>query len=123
MKKREKWSKNSLSVKEKGNSKFYFMKPFERFKKSNSEGNLWIYILALGKKREIPNEDIQRLVFEKFGFLPNKLLTSRVLFRLRAEKYIKGEKYKGKRAFSTTKKGIVELEKMKKFAQELLEKM
>ena len=99
------------------------MKPFERFKKSNSEGNLWIYILALGKKREIPNEDIQRLVFEKFGFLPNKLLTSRVLFRLRAKKYIKGEKFKGKRAFSTTKKGIAELKKMKKFTQELLEKM
>ena len=99
------------------------MKPFERFKKSNTENNLWIYLLSLGQEREIPNEEIQRLVFEKFGFLPGKLLTSRVLFRLRSEKYIKGEKYKGKRAFKTTKKGVAELEKMKKFCQELLEKV
>jgi DNA-binding PadR family transcriptional regulator len=97
------------------------MRPFERFKKSNTRGNLWIYILTLVKEREIPNENIQRLIFEKFGFLPNKLLISRVLFRLGAEKYIKGEKFKGKQAFRTTKKGMAELEKMKNFCQELLE--
>jgi len=99
------------------------MKPFERFKKSNTEGNLWIYILSLGKEREIARDEVRRLIFEKFGFLPGKLLVSRVLFRLQSQGYIKKEKYKGKRAFSTTDKGKKELEKMKKFCQELLERV
>ncbi|UZE92986.1 MAG: PadR family transcriptional regulator [Candidatus Nealsonbacteria bacterium] len=99
------------------------MLPFERFKKSNTENNLWIYILTLGKEKEITNEEIRSLIFEKFGFLPGKLLTKRVLYLLRTQGYIKKERFKGKPAFSTTKKGIRELEKMKSFSQELLEKL
>lgn len=97
------------------------MEPFERFKKSNTEDNLWIYILSLGKEREIPNDEVRRLVFEKFEFLPGNLLTKRVLYRLRNQGYIKKEKYKGKAAFKTTGKGIKEIEKMKSFCQELLD--
>jgi len=99
------------------------MQPFERFKKSNTENNLWIYILSLGREREIPNSEVRKFVFEKFGFLPGKLLVSSVLYRLKRQGYVQKEKYKGKPAFSTTKKGIAELEKMKKFSQELLEKI
>jgi len=99
------------------------MEPFERFKKLNTIGNLWIYILSLGKEREIPNEDVRRLIFEKFGFLPGNLLIKRVLFRLRKQGYIKTERHMGKRAFKITKKGLTELEKMRTFCQELLEKM
>lgn len=99
------------------------MLPFERFKKSNTENNLWIYILTLGKEKEITNEEIRSLIFEKFGFLPGKLLIKRVLYRLRTQGYIKKEKFKGKPAFSTTKKGVKELEKMKSFSKELLEKL
>ena len=99
------------------------MLPFERFKKSNTENNLWIYILSLGKEREVTNEEVRRLIFEKFGFLPGKILTPRVLYRLERQGYIKKEKYKGKRAFRTTKKGIAELKKMKNFSRELLEKI
>lgn len=99
------------------------MEPFERFKKLNTEGNLWIYILFLGKEEEIPNEEVRRLIFEQFGFLPGPLLTRSVLFRLRNQEYIKDEKFMGKRAYKTTKKGIVELEKMKKFCRDLLEKI
>jgi DNA-binding PadR family transcriptional regulator len=99
------------------------MEPFERFKNLNTEGNLWIYILSLGKEEEICVEDVRRLIFEKFGFLPGNLLVKRVLFRLKNQGYIKSEKFMGKRAFKTTEKGIAELEKMKKFCQELLEKI
>ena len=99
------------------------MEPFERFKKSNTENNLWIYILTLGKEREIKNEEIKSLVFERFGFLPGNLLTKRVLYRLKNQGYLKREKFQGKTAFSTTKKGIKELEKMKGFAKELIEKL
>ncbi|MBZ9572106.1 hypothetical protein KJA15_02145 [Patescibacteria group bacterium] len=99
------------------------MEPFERFKKSNTENNLWIYILILGKEQEISNDEVRRLIFEKFGFLPGKFLTSRVLYRLRNQGYIRREKYKGKKAYRTTKEGIAELEKMREFCQDLLEKV
>jgi len=99
------------------------MTPFERFKKLNTEGNLWIYILTLGKEKEIPNDEVRRLIFEKFGFLPGNFLVRRVLYRLRNQEHIEDEKFMGKRAFKTTEKGIAELEKMKKFCQELLEKI
>jgi hypothetical protein len=99
------------------------MEPFYRFKKSNTENNLWIYILSLGNEREITREEVRRLVFEKFGFLPGKLLTSKVLYRLKSQEYIKTEKFKGKPAFSTTKKGEDEIAKMKIFTKDLLEKI
>lgn len=99
------------------------MQPFERFKKLNTEGNLWIYILSFGKEEEICDKDVRRLIFERFGFLPGNLLIKRVLFRLRRQGHIKTERYMGKRAFRTTKEGIMELEKMKEFCQELLEKI
>jgi len=99
------------------------MTPFERFKNLNTEGNLWIYVLTLGREREICDEEVRKLVFEKFGFLPNNLLIKSVLYRLRREGYIKTERYQGKRAYRTTEKGVRELEKMKTFCQELLEKV
>jgi len=99
------------------------MEPFERFKKSNTENNVWVYILFLGTEREIPIEEVRKLIFEKFGFLPGRLLTSRVLYRLRSQGHIKKEKFRGKRAFSTTKKGREELKKMKAFVRELMEKI
>ncbi len=99
------------------------MTPFERFKKLNMEGNLWIYVLSLGKENVVCDEDLRRLIFEKFGFLPGNLLLKSVLYRLRRSGYIKTEKYKGKRAFITTDEGKKELEKMKNFCQELLQKI
>lgn len=99
------------------------MQPFERFKKLNTEGNLWVYILVLGKEKEVCDENVRGLIFEKFGFLPGNLLARSVLYRLRRQGYIKTEKYKGKKAYSTTKNGAEELEKMKSFCQDLLEKM
>ena len=99
------------------------MEPFERFKRLNTEGNLWIYILSLGKEEEICDRDVRRLIFEKFGFLPNVFLVKRVLYRLKRNEYIKIGKYKGKRAYKTTEKGLKELEEMKRFCHKLLQKV
>jgi len=98
------------------------MEPFERFKKLNTEGNLWIYILSLGKEVTC-EEDAGKLIFEKFGFLPGNILTKSVLYRLKRKGYIRSEKYKGKRAFVRTEKGEKELEKMKSFSKKLIEKI
>ncbi len=99
------------------------MQPFERFKKLNTEGNLWFYILNLGKEEPVCDQEVRRLIFEKFGFLPGNLLLKTVLYRLRRDEYIKTEKFKGKKAFLTTEKGKEELEKMKQFTQDLLQKI
>lgn len=98
------------------------MLPFQRFKKLNTEGNLWVYVLSLGKE-VVCDEDLRRLIFEKFGFLPENLLLKSILYRLRRQGYIKTERYKGKRAYKTTEEGLRELEKMRSFCQELLQKI
>jgi len=99
------------------------MTPFERFKKLNTEGNLWIYILSLAKEETICDDEVRKLIFEKFGFLPGSILLKSVLYRLRRQGYIQTEKYKGKRAFKIAEKGKEELEKMRNFCQELLQKI
>lgn len=99
------------------------MEPFERFKKLNTEGNLWIYLLALAKEEPVCDDEAGKLIFEKFGFLPGNLLLKRVLFRLRRQGYVSSEKFKGKKAFLTNEEGKKELEKIKSFYQELLQKI
>ena len=98
------------------------MEPFERFKKLNTEGNLWVYILSLGKET-ICEDEVRKLIFEKFEFLPSSILTKTVLYRLKRKGYIKPEKHRGKKAFIRTEKGEKELEKMKEFCKKLLEKL
>lgn len=99
------------------------MEPFERFKKINTEGNLWIYLLILGKDNKVIEENLENLIFEKFGFLPKKIILKTVLYRLRKKGYIESVKHKGKKGFFTTEKGKVELKKMKNFLEELIQKI
>jgi DNA-binding PadR family transcriptional regulator len=99
------------------------MEPIKRLTSSVSEGNLWIYILSLGKEQEIPKKDITRLIFEKFGFLPSDLIVRTVLFRLENDGYASREKFKGEKAYKITEKGIKELEAAKTLYQSLLQKI
>ncbi|HNP79393.1 MAG TPA: hypothetical protein PKI00_00910 [Candidatus Pacearchaeota archaeon] len=99
------------------------MEPLNRFLSTITEGNLWIYVLSLGLERETQDREVSGLVFDKFGFLPNELLIKTVLFRLRTQGYIRNEKYKGEKAFITSEKGKEELRRMKKFTEELLQKL
>lgn len=99
------------------------MQPIERFKKTNTEGNLWIYILSLGKGQEICNKDMPPMIFEKFGFLPGGFLTKRVLMRLKQQGMASNERFKGNKAYKTTQKGAEQLEAMRAFCQSLLDKI
>lgn len=99
------------------------MTPLERFKNSITNGNLWIYILALAKENHLPKSKVESLIFEKFGFLPNKLTTKIVIKKLEQKKYIKPEKFHGEKSFRITKNGEIELEKMKSFCENLLKKI
>jgi len=99
------------------------MKPIERFKKTNTEDNLWMYLLSLAKDREVISADASRLVFEQFGFLPGRILAATVLFRLQRQGFVSAEKYQGKKAFKTTKAGLEQLGLMKQFSQVLIDKI
>ena len=99
------------------------MNPIDRFKKTNKEGNLWIYIILLGKGQEAVTDQVPALIFEKFGFLPNGILCSAVLFRLKRGGFISNERVAGKGAYITTLKGSDELQKMKNFAREFIDKI
>lgn len=99
------------------------MEPLNRFVSTITEGNLWVYVLSLGLGKEAQDKEVSGLIFDKFGFLPNELLIKTVLFRLRAQGYIRNEKYKGEKAFITTDKGKEELRRMKKYSEDLLQKL
>ncbi|HNY35703.1 MAG TPA: hypothetical protein PLD14_03125 [Candidatus Pacearchaeota archaeon] len=99
------------------------MEPNKRFINSVTEGNLWTFILSLGKEVEVKEEDVSRLIFEKFGFLPNELMVKSVLFRLKSDKYVSRERNAGKKAYKTTEKGLKELEAMKAYSSNLIQKL
>ena len=99
------------------------MEPNKRFINSVTEGNLWTYILSLGKENEVQESEVSRLVFEKFGFLPNELMIKSVLFRLKGDKYVSRERLAGKKAYKTTEKGLKELEAMKSYSSNLIQKL
>ncbi|HOS87939.1 MAG TPA: hypothetical protein PL093_00095 [Candidatus Pacearchaeota archaeon] len=99
------------------------MEPIQRFQNAVKENNLWIYILSLGKEREVQDKEVSKLIFEKFGFLPNNILVNRVLFRLKNDGYLNREKLKGEKAYKTTEKGLRQLEQMKNICQDLLQKI
>lgn len=99
------------------------MEPIKRFISSVTEGNLWTYILSLAKEQEVQETEVSRLVFEKFGFLPNDFMVKGVLFRLKNEGYVSREKLASKKAYKITEKGKKELDAMKDFASNLIQKL
>jgi len=99
------------------------MEPIKRFISSITEGNLWTYILSLGKEQEVQEGEVSRLIFEKFGFLPNDLMVKSVLFRLKNDGYVSRERLASKKAFKITEKGKKQLEEMKSFCSNLIQKL
>jgi DNA-binding PadR family transcriptional regulator len=99
------------------------MEPFERFKNLSTNGNIWIYILSLSKEGPLPKSKVRSLVFEKFGFLPARFITSQVLRKLENNSYINSQKFKGEKSYIITRKGSQELEKVKDLCQNILKKL
>jgi len=99
------------------------MLPHERLIKLNTKGNLWIYILSLLKKRELYGWEIQSLIKEKFAFKPGKITPYRVLYRLEKQNFVKSKMKERRRIYQITLKGKEELEKAKKFYQQILTKI
>jgi DNA-binding PadR family transcriptional regulator len=99
------------------------MLPFQRFKNTITNGNIWIYVLALAKENPLPKRKTESLIFEKFGFLPGKIITQVVLRKLENGGYLKSKKFHGEKSYVITNKGIKELGEMKEFSQSLIRKI
>ncbi len=94
--------------------------PSERFRKSITNDNLWIYILTLLKNKSLYAYEINDKIKKEFDFSPGNVTAYIVIKRLEIDGYIKkaGTKKSGgpeRRYYVMTKKGKNELEKAKKF--------
>ncbi|MDD2548290.1 MAG: PadR family transcriptional regulator [Candidatus Pacebacteria bacterium] len=96
------------------------MTPFERLKKYNTKGNLWIYILVLLKEEACHGWDFPSAVEKRFGFRPGKITPYRVLYTLELEGFVTSKQKERRRMYKITKKGIKELEKVKDFYNNII---
>jgi DNA-binding PadR family transcriptional regulator len=92
--------------------------PSERFEKSLTNDNLWIYILNLLKKEKLYAYEINEKIEKRFGFYPGNMTAYIILKRLQMEGYVKAartEKSSGpeRKYYTITKRGETELKKAK----------
>jgi PadR family transcriptional regulator PadR len=95
------------------------MLPSERLEKSVTKDNLWIYILALLRKREMYPYEIRKEIKKNFGFSPGNVTAYIVLKRLQAGGYVRvfrksRDKGPEKTYYGITSKGESELSAAKR---------
>jgi PadR family transcriptional regulator PadR len=91
--------------------------PFERFKKSITKDNLWIYILGLLRKTNLYPYEIREKIIKEFGFEPGKVTAYIVLKKLEMGGYVKKSKTRKlhgpeRKYYEITEKGRKELRKV-----------
>lgn len=99
------------------------MTPFERFIKSNTKENLWIYILLILKKGPHYAWDLHTVIEKEFGFKPGNITPYRVLYRLEEQGFVDSEADKRKRVYKITTSGKNELDRVKDFYLQILNKI
>ncbi|HOC53427.1 MAG TPA: helix-turn-helix transcriptional regulator [Candidatus Pacearchaeota archaeon] len=99
------------------------MQPIERLKKLNTKENLWIYILILLKKNPLYAWELPSLIEKEFGFRPGNITPYRVLYRLEAENLVKSNLKDRRRTYQITEKGLKELNVVKSFYKNIIEKL
>ena len=104
----------------------YMSDPSERFEKSLTKDNLWLYIfILLIKRKELYPYEIKDAIKTKFGFEPGNMTAYVVLKKLKSGGYVKeGKKeQEGGRPertfYKITEKGINELDKAKELHKKI----
>ena len=100
------------------------MDPSDRFKKSLTNDNLWIYILSLLKKRDMYPYEINASIKKEFGFTPGNITAYIVLKKLKIDGYVtisRREKNGGpsRTYYSITRKGKNEITRAKILVKKL----
>lgn len=99
------------------------MTPAERLLKSNTKGNLWIYILTVLKRGPNYAWDLPSIIEKEFGFRPGNITPYRVLYLLEEQGMVKSDLEERRRVYKITAKGKEELNKVKEFYQSILKKI
>lgn len=86
------------------------MTPLQRLKRSTTLDNLWIYILALLRKRPLYGWEIPDLIEKEFQFRPGKITPYRVLYRLELDKFVKSRIEQRRRVYQISVKGEKEFD-------------
>jgi PadR family transcriptional regulator PadR len=94
--------------------------PLERFQKTLTKDNLWIYILKLLQKKEMYPYEIRDKIEKEFNFKPGNVTAYIVLKKLKIGGYVKVSKTKKEQGpertyYKITEKGKEELRKAIKF--------
>lgn len=80
-------------------------KAVARLRNSLTEGNLWLYILALAKRRKIYAYVLDEKIRKAFGFMPNKIMLYIVLYKLEKEALLASEYVQRRKYYKLTEKG------------------
>jgi len=81
-------------------------KPLARLMNSITNGNLWLYILAIAKRKKFYAYTLGEEIEKLFGFKPNKIMLYIVLYKLEAEKLLLSEYIQRRKYYKLTKLGF-----------------
>ncbi len=87
------------------------MLPSDRLEMKTGIENLWLYILALLKKKERYAYEIRHLVEKDYGFLPGEVTAYRVLYSLEIGGFVESHVDGSRKYYRITPKGKKELAK------------
>ncbi|MBN2042697.1 MAG: PadR family transcriptional regulator [Candidatus Aenigmarchaeota archaeon] len=102
--------------------------PSERFEKSMTSDNLWIYILSLLRKRKMYPYELRKEIRKEFGFSPGNVTAYIVLKKLDVGGFVRKEGVSKDRGpergyYSITESGARELEKVNSLFSKYSEKI
>ncbi|PIN98749.1 MAG: PadR family transcriptional regulator [Candidatus Diapherotrites archaeon CG10_big_fil_rev_8_21_14_0_10_31_34] len=84
---------------------------------------LWIYILALLKKKSSHSYLLRKKIEKEFGFLPGEVTVYVVMYKLKSRGYVSSKKDENKIVYSITKKGNELLKTAEKIFNEKTKKI
>jgi len=101
--------------------------PSKRLREKLTIENLWIYLLALLREKDMYGYELREAIQERFDFMPGNVTAYRVLYALKRrglvdskEKEVDGRKRK---YYSITSSGTKELEAGKEVLKSILSKL
>lgn len=99
-------------------------KPLKRLKSLLTNGNIWLYVLSLIKRRKkMYAYNLHEEMEKEFGFKPNRVMIYVVLYKLEAEKIIRSEFEERRKYYYMTEKGARMLDDAKKYLATLSKRL
>ena len=95
----------------------------KRLKRHTRLNNIWLYALALLKKRDLHAYTLNQEIEKRFGFKPSRIMTYIVLNKIEDEKFISSYEKDRRKYYKLTKRGRNELTKAKKYFSDLAKKL